>query len=324
MEVVRLAQELGLARLGKLSIDGTKVRANASKRKAMSYDRMQAEEQRLESEIEALLRQADAVDEAEDSRLGAEVRGDDLPAELRRREERLAAIREAKARLEAAARAADDARGRHPGQDRNPKGSPPYKRAYGEPDEKAQSNFTDPESSIMKTSNEGFQQCYNAQVTVDAEHQLVVATDLTANASDQGELPVLLDAVKETFDAQPETVLADAGYCNERDLTDLEKRGIDGYVAPGREGQADGYPRSEGPSGDGSHGGEAGDAGGPHGVCGAQVVVGGSQRLDQARAGVSALQPAWAGEGAVRVGPGVPGVERQAPAAADGGVEGRR
>ena len=169
MEVVRLAQELGLARLGKLSIDGTKVRANASKRKAMSYDRMQAEEQRLESEIEALLRQADAVDEAEDARLGAEVRSDDLPAELRRREERLAAIREAKARLEAAARAADDARGRQPGQDRNPKGGPPYKRAYGEPDEKAQSNFTDPESSIMKTSNEGFQQCYNAQVTVDAE-----------------------------------------------------------------------------------------------------------------------------------------------------------
>ena len=89
----------------------------------------------------------------------------------------------------------------------------------------------------MKTSNEGFQQCYNAQVTVDAEHQLVVATDLTANASDQGELPVLLNAVKETFAAQPETVLADAGYCNERDLTDLEKRGIDGYVALGREGK---------------------------------------------------------------------------------------
>ncbi len=89
----------------------------------------------------------------------------------------------------------------------------------------------------MKTSSEGYQQCYNAQVAVDAEHQLVVATDLTANASDQGELPVLLDAVKETLDAQPETVLADAGYCNERDLKDLEKRGVDGYVAPGREGK---------------------------------------------------------------------------------------
>ena len=155
VEVVRLAQELGLAGLGKLSIDGTKVRANASKHKAMSYDRMQEEEKRLEGEIAALLQQADAVDGAEDACLGAEVRGDELPAELRRREERLAAIRAAKARLEAAARAADDARGRQPGQDRNPKGGPPYKRAYGEPDEKAQSNFTDPESSIMKTSSEG-------------------------------------------------------------------------------------------------------------------------------------------------------------------------
>ncbi len=138
VEVVRLAQELGLARLGKLSIDGTKVRANASKRKAMSYDRMQEEEKRLEGEIAALLELADAVDAAEDASLGAEVRGDALPAELRRREERLAAIRAAKARLEAKQRAADDARGRQPGQDRNPKGGPPYKRAYGEPDEKAQ------------------------------------------------------------------------------------------------------------------------------------------------------------------------------------------
>ena len=237
VEVVHLAQELGLARLGKLSVDGTKVRANASKRKAMSYDRMQEEERRLENEVKALLRQADEVDEAEDARLGAEVRGDELPAELRRREERLAAIRAAKARLEAAARAADDARGRQPGQDRNPRGGPPYKRAYGEPDPKAQSNFTDPESSIMNTSSEGFQQCYNAQAAVDAEQQLVVATEVTANASDQGELPVLLDAVQETCDAQPETVLADAGYCNERDLTDLEQRGVDGYVARGREGK---------------------------------------------------------------------------------------
>ena len=237
VEVVRLAQELGLVRLGKLSVDGTKVRANASKRKAMSYDRMAEAERRLEGEIAALLRQADATDETEDACLGAEVRGDELPAELRRREARLAAIRAAKARLEAAARAADDARGRPPGQDRNPKGGRPYKRAYGEPDEKAQSNFTDPESSIMMTSNEGFQQCYNAQVAVDGEHQLVVATGLTANASDQGELPVLLDTVTETFDAQPATVLADAAYCNERDLTDLEQRGVDGYVAAGREGK---------------------------------------------------------------------------------------
>ena len=236
--VVGLARELGLARFGKLSVDGTKVRANASKRKAMSYGRMQEEERRLASEVDALLRSADATDVAEDVRLGPEVRGDELPAELRRREDRLAAIRAAKARLESAQRAADDARGRQPGQTRNPKGGRPYKRAYGEPDEKAQSNFTDPESGIMKTSNEGFQQCYNAQAAVDGEHQLVVATDVTANASDQGGLPVLLDEVEERFDTRPETVLADSGYCNERDLADLETRGVDGYVSVGREDKA--------------------------------------------------------------------------------------
>ena len=237
VEVVRLAQELSLARFGKLSVDGTKVRANASKHKAMSYDRMQAEEQRLESEVEALLRQADAVDEAEDARLGAEVRGDDLRAELRRRE--AASGRDSRGEGASGSEATGGGRraGSAAGSGPEPEGGPPYTRAYGEPDEKAQSNFTDPESSIMKTSSEGFQQCYNAQAAVDAEHQLVVATDLTANASDQGELPVLLDAVQEMFDAQPETVLADAGYCNERDLKDLEKRGVDGYVAPGREGK---------------------------------------------------------------------------------------
>ena len=235
--VVRLARELGLARFGKLSIDGTKVRANASKRKAMSYGRMVEEERRLSGEIEALLAAAGEADAAEDARVGAEVRGDELPAELRRREDRLAAIRAAKSRLEAQQRAADDARGRQPDQDRNPKGGPPYTRSYGEPDEKAQSNFTDPESGIMKTSSEGFQQCYNAQVAVDGARQSVVATEVTANASDLGGLPALLNEVAETVCAQPETVLADAGYSNERDLADLETRGIDGYVSLGREGK---------------------------------------------------------------------------------------
>ena len=184
----------------------------------MSYGRMQEEERRLVDEIEALLAAAGAADAAEDARLGADERGDDLPAELRRREDRLAAIRAAKERLEAAQRAADDTRGRQPGQDRNPKGGRPYKRAYGEPDEKAQSNFTDPESGIMKTSSEGFQQCYNAQVAVDGKHQLVVAPDLPANASDQRGLPALLDEVAESFGEQPETMLADAGYSNEREI----------------------------------------------------------------------------------------------------------
>ena len=199
--VVRLARELGLARFGKLSIDGTKVRANASKRKAMSDGRMAKEERRLRGEIEARLAAAGAADAAEDARVGADVRGDELPAEWRRREDRLAAIRAAKSRLEAQQRAADDARGRQPDQDRNPKGGQPYKRSYGEPDAKAQSNFTDPESGIMKTSNDGFQQCDNAQVAVDGAPQLVVATEVTANASDQGGVPALLDALAETRSA---------------------------------------------------------------------------------------------------------------------------
>ncbi len=237
VEVVGLARELGLVRLGKVSIDGTKVRANASKRKAMSYERMGKEAGRLAGEIEELLRRAGDTDAREDGQFGKEFRGDELPEELRRREDRLAAIREAKERLEAKQRAADEARGRSPGQDRNPKGGKPYKRGYGEPEAKAQSNFTDPESQIMKTSTEGFQQCYNAQVAVDGERQLVVATELTANGSDQGKMLTLVDEVEATFKKRPDTVLADAGYSNERDLRELEARGIDGYVASGREGK---------------------------------------------------------------------------------------
>ena len=107
-----------------------------------------------------------------------------------------------------------------------PEGWAAVQAGYGEPEEKAQSNFTDPESGIRKTSREGFQQCFNAQVAVEGEHQLVVATDVTANASDQGGLPGLLDEVAETVGEQPETVLADAGYSNERDWADLETRGI--------------------------------------------------------------------------------------------------
>ena len=238
VEVVRVAREMGVVRFGTLSIDGTKVRANASKRKAMSYERMLKEEARLKEEIEALLARAGAVDAEEDERYGEEVRGEELPEELQRREKRLAAIEEAKERLEAVQRAADDARGRKPGQERNPQGGQPYKRDYGEPDPKAQSNFTDPESRIMKTSTEGFQQCYNAQLAVDGEHPLIVATDVGAQAADQGQMMPLLDEVQQRFGAEPEVVLADAGYCNETDLVELEERGIDGHVELGREGKA--------------------------------------------------------------------------------------
>ena len=244
-EVVVLARTMGLAGLGRVTVDGTKVRANASKRKAMSYGRMVKEEGRLEAEtealkaeIEAVVGRAEAVDEEEDERFGEEARGDELPEELKRREDRLAAIRAAKARLEAEQRAADDARGRKPGQKRNPKGGSPYKRKYGEPDEKAQSNFTDPESRIMKTSSEGFQQSYNAQMAVEGENQLVVGAGVTNNASDQGQLVPMVDKAAEVCGETPGQALADAGYGNEQDLRELERRDIDAHVALGREGRA--------------------------------------------------------------------------------------
>ena len=236
-----------------------------------------------------------------------------LPEELRRREDRLAAIVAAKARLEAAQREADDARGRRPEWERNPKGGQPYKRAYGEPEDKAQSNFTDPDSAIMKTGAEGFQQCYNAQVAVDGDHQLIVATELTTNASDQGAMVGLLDEVKDTFDAQPETVLADAGYCNERDLSELEGRGIDGYVAPGREGKKTARR-------DASHGREAGHTSGAGAVRATQVAVRSAQWLDQGSPWIPAIQRAGPEQGARGMGLGVSGAEHQAPATASGSV----
>ena len=241
-EVVHLARELGLVELGTLAIDGTKLRANASKRKAMSYGRMLREEQRLRIEIDALLAQAEAVDAAEDDRFGPDRSGFERSGEWQRRNDRLAAIRAAKARLEANQRRADDDRGRRPGQDRNPRGGQPYTRRYGEPDPKAQANFTDPESAIMKTSTDGFQPCSNAQLAVAGPRQLIVAA--SAHPSDQGQLHAILDQVEAHVKQRPLTVLADAGYCNERDLARLETKGIEGYVAVGRDGRRAASARS--------------------------------------------------------------------------------
>ena len=129
-------------------------------------------------------------------------------------------------------------RGREPGQDRHPRGGRPCKRACGEPEPKAQSNFTDPQSQIMKTGSEGFQQCCNAQMAVDGEHRIIVATQVGPQASDQGRLVGMLDKIDETFGAEPAVVLADAGYCNEPDLLELENRGIDAHAALEREGKS--------------------------------------------------------------------------------------
>ena len=237
VQVVRIAGEAGLVQLGRVAVDGCKVKANASKHKAMSYGRMVQEEKRLEEEIEQLLEQAQRVDEAEDERYGEQNRGDELPQELRRREGRLEKIREAKRRVEQRQAEADRQRGRHRGDGRkSPRGGRNFKRDFGVPEQKAQENFTDPESRIMKSSGE-FQQCYNTQAAVDEESQIILAAEVSNNAADNGQLLPLLDAVEENVRGRPEQLVADAGYKSEDNFAALEQRQIDAYIALGREGK---------------------------------------------------------------------------------------
>lgn len=241
VQVVQLAREMGVVQLGTLAIDGSKVTANASKHKAMSYARMLEQERQLRAQIAALTAQAAATDTAEDAALGPDVRGDELPAEVQRREDRLATIAAAKARLEARQAAEDRAKGRTPDDGRKSRGTRPFARDFGVPADDAQENFTDPESRIMKTSA-GFQQCYNGQVAVDATAQIIVATRLSNCPADQGTLLPLVDRVRTTCGAEPHHVLADAGFRNDADFVALEGRQITAYVSLGREGKAGGHP----------------------------------------------------------------------------------
>jgi len=237
VQVVRIAREAGVVQLGTLAIDGTKVKASASKRKAMSYGRMLEHEQRLREQIAALTAQAEAVDAAEDAVHGPDGRGAELPAELQRRETRLATIQAAKARLEARQAEADRQKGRTPDDGRKSRGNKPFARDFGVPPDNAQDNFTDPESRIMKTSY-GYDQCYNGQIAVDAASQMIVATGLTNCAADNGELLPLIDRVQATLGHDPAAVLADAGYKGEASFQTLETRQITAYISLGREGKA--------------------------------------------------------------------------------------
>jgi transposase len=236
VQVVQTAQEVGLVKLGTVAIDGSKVKANASKHKAMSYKRMKEEEKRLRKEIRGLLADAKKADDQEDKRYGKDRRGDELPAELARREDRLHSIQAARQRLEARQREADEATGREPDdQDRTGKPGKPFKRAFGEPEAKAQESFTDPDSRIMKRGSSGFDQCYNPQIAVDEVEQIIVATTVTQSGSDMHELEPVLDQVHETTGQYPDKALADAGYRSEANLQMLEEKGVEGFVAMGRE-----------------------------------------------------------------------------------------
>ena len=233
VQVVAIAREAGVVHLGALAVDGSKVKASASKHKAMSYGRMRDEERRLREQIAALTTQAEATDAAEDAEHGPDVRGDELPAELQRREERLATIAAAKARLEARQAEEDRQKGRTPDDGRKGRGHKPFARDFGVPPDDAQDNFTDPESRIMKTSH-GFDQCYNGQIAVDETTQLIVATGLTNCGADNRELLPLISRAQTTLGTPPE-VLADAGYRGEATFQILEARGITGYISLGHE-----------------------------------------------------------------------------------------
>ena len=214
-QVLHVARDLGTLRVGRVAIDGSKVKANASKHKAMSYDRMRAKQQQLRDEVTQLLAQAEATDAAEDAEYGADRRGDELPAELQRRETRLMRIREATRALKA--RAKEDAAS---------KGQP---TEAAKPDPKAQYNFTDPESRIMK-GPDGFVQAYNAQIAVD-ERQLIVGQSVTQETNDKKQLMPMITIIAHQSGLTPPQVLADAGYCSDANLTAIADTPIDAYIS---------------------------------------------------------------------------------------------
>jgi transposase len=241
-QILQLCEKAGLVKLGHVALDGTKIKANASKHKAMSYERMEKRAAELEAEVAKWLSAAEAADAAEDKMHGGERTGEEMPdwiADKKRRAER---IREAKAELEAEAEAkaaaeaklkaeaeAAEKREAEGRRKRGPKAAPPST----EPDAKAQKNFTDPDSRIMK-SKDGFVQAYNAQAAVDADAQIIVAHDVTQSAGDCGQLIPMTDAIEINLGRKPEQLSADAGYCSEANLEALENRNIDAYVATGR------------------------------------------------------------------------------------------
>jgi transposase len=239
VQVLRLAEKAGLVKLGHVALDGTKIKANASKHKAMSYERMKKREAELRAEVDRWLAAAEAADAAEDKLHGVK-RGDELPDWVADKQKRLEKIRAARAELEVEAKAAAEAEMRRraeaedkrkaEGRKKNGKQPSPPK---SEPDGKAQRNFTDPESRILKTKD-GYIQGYNAQAAVDAEAQIIVAHGLTPGMSDQDQLMPLMKGIEANLGRKPKEASADAGYCSEANLEALAELEIGAYIATGR------------------------------------------------------------------------------------------
>jgi hypothetical protein len=227
-QVLKIALEAGAMKLGRVALDGTKMKANASKHKAMSYDRMQEKERQIRAEVRELLAQAAATDAAEDAQYGADQRGDELPQELQRRETRLKKIREAKRALEERARQKAEAAGK-----------PAEEAKQAKPADKDQFNFTDPESRIMK-GGDGFVQGYNAQAAVEPALQLIVGQSVTPAANDKEQVEPMVQVIEQQSGQRPEGLLADSGYCSEKNLehlatADPSGHKIDAYIATGKQ-----------------------------------------------------------------------------------------
>jgi transposase len=223
-QVLVLCRRAGLVTLGHVALDGTKVKANASKHKAMSYDRMEKAEREFAAVVKGWLDQAEITDLGEDSRFRNR-QGDELPDWVANKVERMKKIREAKAALEQ--EAADKAKEKKNDDDEDPPEPPKV-------DPKAQRNFTDPESRIMPTKN-GFEQCFNAQAAVDAEAQVIVACDVVATNADCPQLLPMVDRIKANLGRKPSVCSADAGYCSEANLEGMATRKIKAYIATGRQ-----------------------------------------------------------------------------------------
>ena len=242
VQVLKLCREAGLVKLGHVALDGTKIKANASRHRAMSYGRMHEAEAKLQAEVAAWFARADAADVAEDGTHGS-ARGDELPDWVADKQQRLERLRAAKAALEAEAKAPpapsdDDGPGPSTGMVDHGK---PKRAPDGGPPDRAQRNFTDPDSRILKTAD-GIVQGYNAQIAVDGDHQIILAHRLQTNAADRGALVPLVKAIRRDLRDRPQELSADAGYCDEANLAFLVRRRIAAYLAPGRIRHATGDP----------------------------------------------------------------------------------
>jgi transposase len=234
VQVLRLCRAAGLVKLGHVALDGTKIQANASKHKAMSYGRMRAAEKKLAAEVAGWFARAEAVDREEDRAHGADKRGDEMPDWVADKQARIERIRQAKAALEAEARQPpsgdDDGPGASSGM---MKSGRPQRAPDGGPPDRAQRNFTDPDSRLQPVKG-GVIQGYNAQVAVDAARQVIVSHRVATNAADYPALVPLVAAIRRDLRRNPAEASADAGFCNEANLAALQRRRIAAYLAPGR------------------------------------------------------------------------------------------